>query len=274
MSIITLTSDFGYKDYHVAAIKGNILTLNPALNIIDITHQISPHNLLETVHIVKNAYPHFPKGTVHIISVDSFFHKDRKNLIVESDGHYFICADNGIISLLFNEKNPDKIYEITINNRFDDVVHFTSTDIFVPCAVHLKNGGIPELIGREIKEIISCKFPTPQIKENSITGEVIYIDEHENIITNIHRSTFENQLKYFSQFAIKVRILEFKKIYESYTGLVKNWSDEKILHGKEGFYFNKEGFLTFFIYKGYKQNGAKSLFRLKESDKIFIEFYK
>lgn len=272
MSIITLTSDFGNKDFYTPAIKGTILSLNPEINIVDISHQISPFNLMETVHIVKNSYHYFPKGTVHIISVDSFYHKERKNLIVKADGHYFICADNGLISLLFDEKKPDKIYEITINNRFDDVVHFTPIDIFVPSAVHLKNGGLPELIGREISEIQNYKFPSVNQKERSLSGQVIYIDEYENVITNIHKSVFELYKTRFSSFIINVRFLKTSKIYKSYSDIVTNWEKEKSYHGKEGFYFNKEGYLTFFIYKGYKLNGAKTLFRLAETNEIHIEF--
>ncbi len=139
MSIITLT-DFGNLDYRVAAVKGKILSLNPEVNIIDITHDIQAFNLIQTSYIVRNAYKYFPKGSIHILSVDSFYHKSRKNILYKADGSYFLAADNGLLSLIFFDIKPEAIYEITLNNRFDDVINFTSTDIFVPAAVHLANG--------------------------------------------------------------------------------------------------------------------------------------
>lgn len=77
-----------------------------------------------------------------------FYHKDRKNIIAKVDDRYFICADNGLLSLMFFDINPDDIYEITLGSRFDDRVNFTSTDIFVPVAAHLAKGGIPEVVGK------------------------------------------------------------------------------------------------------------------------------
>jgi len=101
MSIITLTSDFGRLDYRVSAMKGKILSLNPEVNTIDITHDIQAYNLIQTSYIVRNAYKYFPSGTIHILSVDSFFHKSRKNILYKADGHYFLAADNGLLSLVF-----------------------------------------------------------------------------------------------------------------------------------------------------------------------------
>ena len=149
MSLITLTSDYGYTDYRVAAIKGRILSLNSEARIVDISHDMQAYNLQQTAYTVSNAYPFFPKGSIHIISVDSFFHKDRKCIIYRADGHYFIAADNGVLSLIFSDIQPEAVYEITYNTRFDDVVSFTTLDVFAPAAVHLQNGGLPEVIGRK-----------------------------------------------------------------------------------------------------------------------------
>ena len=101
MPIITLTSDFGNLDYRVAAVKGSILSLNQEVNIVDISHGIQAFNLIQTSYIVRNAYKYFPKGTIHIISVDSFHNRSRKNILYKSDGHYFLAADNGVMSLIF-----------------------------------------------------------------------------------------------------------------------------------------------------------------------------
>ena len=120
MSIITFTSDYGLVDHRVPSVKGKILSLNENVKIADISHEIQAYNLLQTAYIVRNAYSFFPKGTVHIIAVDSFYTKDRKCILYQADGHYFIAVDNGVLSLIFYDIKPEAVYEITFNNRFQN----------------------------------------------------------------------------------------------------------------------------------------------------------
>ncbi len=274
MPIITLTSDYGNLDHRVPAIKGSILQLNPEARIIDISHEIAPYNLIQCSYIVKNAYSHFPKESIHIISVDSFFHKDRKNLLVKADGHYFISADNGLLSLIFHDIKPEAIYEITINNRFDDEVKFASVDIFAPVAAHLTKGGLPELIGRKIKNYKQISFSKPyfQEAEKMLIGEVMYIDNFGNCVTNITKSLFDKTVVNFSNFEINIRNILLKNIHKKYTDIVTDWQKETDYHGKASALFNEQDLLEITIYKGTKKNGANSLFGLKVGDKIYIQF--
>ena len=99
MSTVTLTTDFGIKDHFIANIKGAILSELPEANIVDISHQISPFNILEAAYIIQNSYRSFPLGTIHIIGVDSELNPENKHLVVKFEGQYFICADNGIMSM-------------------------------------------------------------------------------------------------------------------------------------------------------------------------------
>ncbi len=274
MPIITLTSDYGNLDHRVPAIKGSILQLNPEARIIDISHEIAPYNLIQCSYIVKNAYSHFPKESIHIISVDSFFHKDRKNLLVKADGHYFISSDNGLLSLIFHDIKPEAIYEITINNRFDDEVKFASVDIFAPVAAHLTKGGLPELIGRKIKNYKQISFSKPyfQEAEKMLIGEVMYIDNFGNCVTNITKSLFDKTVVNFSNFEINIRNILLKNIHKKYTDIVTDWEKENEYHGKASALFNGQDLLEITIYKGTKNNGANSLFGLKMGDKIYIQF--
>ena len=100
MTFVTLTTDFGHKDYSIAVIKAALLSQIPEVNIIDISHQISPYNHSETAYILKNSYAAFPKGSIHIIGVESEFTPENIHLAMEFDGHFFIGADNGIFSLI------------------------------------------------------------------------------------------------------------------------------------------------------------------------------
>ena len=274
MPIITLTTDFGTTDGKVACIKGCILSMQPDVSIVDISHDIEPYNLTQTGYIVKNAYSHFPKGSIHIISVDSFYHKDRKFLVCKADGHYFIMADNGRPSLIFYDIKPESIHEITLNNRFDDVVNFTSTDIFVPVAVHLYKGGVPEIIGREIQQIKEITYPKPHFNENEkiLIGEVVYIDHFGNAVSNIKKEVFEQYFLAFKDFNVKFRGFSTKKIVKKYTDIIPDWEKESSFHGKELALFNEADLLEIAIYKGSKASGASTLMGLNIGEKIYVEF--
>ncbi|MFP3590958.1 S-adenosyl-l-methionine hydroxide adenosyltransferase family protein [Chryseobacterium sp. SIMBA_038] len=275
MSIITLTSDFGNLDYRVSAVKGKILSLNSKVTIVDITHDIQAFNLIQTSYIVRNAHKYFPKGSIHILAVDSFFHKSRKNILYKANDSYFLAADNGLLSLVFFDIKPEAIYEITLNNRFDDVVNFTSTDVFVPAAVHLANGGLPEVIGRKIDTVKELFFPKPVYNEpeRMIIGEVTYIDNFGNIISNINKEIFESTGKGYENFTIKFRNLTLSKIFQSHTEVVSDWERETEYHGQSAAIFNDSQLLELTIYKGSKKNGAKSLFGLNVGENIYIQFF-
>lgn len=274
MAIITFTSDYGLVDHRVPAVKGKILSLNENATIVDISHEIQAYNLLQTSYIVRNAYHYFPKGTVHIISVDSFYTKNRTSVLYEADGHYFIAADNGVLSLIFHDVNPEAVYELTINNRFDDTVQFTSTDIFAPAAVHLQNGGLPEVIGRSFSTPKKLSLPNAVFLESQkiIVGEIIYIDNFGNVVSNITKQLFEKSSVGFDDFLLKFRNLALTKIYNQYCECVTDWSIEQEFHGKSAAIFNDAGLLELTIYKGNGQNGAKTLLGLKVGERIYIEF--
>ena len=275
MSIITFTSDYGLVDHRVPSVKGKILSLNENVKIIDISHEIQAYNLLQTAYIVRNAYSFFPKGTVHIIAVDSFYTKDRKCILYQADGHYFIAADNGVLSLIFYDIKPEAVYEITFNNRFDDEVNFTSTDIFAPVAVHLKNGGLPEVIGRKYKNPKQLSFPRAVYNESErmIIGEIMYIDNFGNVISNISKKFFEKNGVGYENFIVKFRNLALSKIYNQYTEFISDWQNEHEYHGKSVAIFNDAGLLELTIYKGNSQNGAKTLFGMKVGESIYIELF-
>ena len=276
MPIITLTSDYGIVDHRVASIKGTILSLNPEITIVDITHQIEAFNLKQTAYIVRNAFRHFPIGTVHIIAVDSFFKKDFRGLIFKVDGHYFIAPDNGILKLIFHDIKPELIHEITFTNRFDDVINFPALDIFAPAAVHLCNGGLPEVVGRPFKKPLDIKFPHSVFNpgENMIVGEVIYIDSFGNIVSNISKQFFQKYQANTTKLTIKFRNLALSHVYNHYSEFVTDWADEPSFHGKSIAIFNDVDLLELCIYKGSGRNGAKDLYGMKVGENIFVEFQK
>lgn len=274
MPVITLTSDFGITDYRAAAMKGKILQLNETLQVADISHQIDAYDLQQTSYIIRNAYPYFPKGSVHIIAVDSFYSRHQKALICKANDQYFIAPDNGVLSLIFFDQKPQGIYEITFNHRFDDVVNFQAADIFVPAAVHLANGGLPEVIGRKYKNAKQAVFLKPVFNkaEKMIVGQVMYVDNFGSLVTNISRNFFEKSFAGFSSFKITVRNIGFTKIYNNYKDIVTDWENEASYYSSSVVIFNEAGLLELSIYKGSENNGAHTLFGVKVGENVFVEF--
>lgn len=274
MPLITLTSDYGLVDHRVAAIKGKILSMSENITVVDISHELTAYHLTQTAYVVRNSYSHFPKGTIHIISVDSFYSKDRRAILYKADGHYFIAADNGLLSLIFFDQKPEAVYEITLNNRFDDIVKFTTVDIFVPAAVHLFKGGLPEVIGRKYEKPVQLTFPRPVFNElqKILIGEIMYIDNFGNVISNISRKYFEKLLATHTDYIVKFRNLSLNNIFDSYTSFIPLWENETQYHGKSIALFNDADLLEISIYKGNKLNGAKTLLGINLGEHIYIEF--
>ena len=274
MSVITLTTDFGNKGYMIASIKGSILKELPDARLIDITHEIDAYNLIEASYILRNSYDSFPEGSIHIIAVDSFYHRDRKCLLYVADGHYFLAADNGLLSLIFFDIQPKAIYEITFKNRFEEDDKYTTIDVFAETAAHLQKGGLPEIIGRVIKNPKELSFPRPTFSSDRIVGEFMYIDNFGNVISNISKNLFNTKMQNYDSFFIQFRSQILTNIYEKRTGVVADWENEVQFIGKAAAVFNEFDLLELTIYKGNINNGAKTLFGLNIGDHIFIEFSK
>ena len=275
MSIITLTTDFGIKDHFIANIKGAILSEIPEVNIVDISHQISPFNILEAAYIIQNSYRSFPLGTIHIIGVDSELNPENKHLVVKFEGQYFICADNGIMSMACLNIEPEKIVEINIHDKL--ITNFSVLDVFVKVACHISRGGKLEVIGKAISKIKSVKNLTPFINEskNQIIGNVIYIDNYGNVITNITKSFFKEVSK-SREFEISVRNYKFKKIHSKYSDIV-NFSIDESKRNNDGqalAIFNSSLNLEIAIYKSNPVNfgTAASLMGLNILDTVTVNF--
>jgi S-adenosylmethionine hydrolase len=275
MSVITLTTDFGIKDHYVGSVKGALFNELENVNIVDVSHNISPFNIVEAAYIVENSYKNFPEGSIHIIGVDSEKTIEQSHLVIKLDNHFFICANNGIMSLLASKINPEKIIEINIHN--DKVTTFSVIDVFVKIAAHIYRGGSIDLVGNQVfklKELYNLN-PILNEKSNEISGNVIYVDNYDNVVTNISKKTFIEFGKSRS-FEINARNYIFKEIVSSYGNAIrfdiKKENRKEI--GKKIALFNKSNYLELSIYKSNPQTfgGAASLFGLNYRDVITIKF--
>lgn len=274
MSLITLTTDFGTKDHFVGAVKGAIYTDLPDAKIVDITHQITPFSITETAYILKNSYKSFPKGTIHIIGVDSELSEDNKHIALELDDHFFVCPDNGLISMIASEIKPKKIVEINIHDRFES--SFPVLDVFVKVACHISRGGTLDVIGKEIESFKKIVEIQPKIDQaqTKIIGGVIYIDNYGNIISNITKKMF-NEVGKGRKFKATVSRYSFSQIFNKYNEVVdKAIDNSSSFEGSKLALFNSAGYLEIAIYKSNLTTvgGASTLLGIEYRDSVTIEF--
>ena len=275
MSIVTLTTDFGNKDYSVAAVKGAILSTFKNPKIIDISHQIEPYNVTQAAYVLKNAYKNFPQGSIHIVGVESERTPENGHIAMYFDGHYFIGADNGIFTMIKGEIKADKIVIINIHNQ--NTINFPALDTFIKVAAHLSRNGSLEVIGKatnEIRELVELK-PVVNAKGDQIVGSVIYVDNYGNVITNITRKLF-NEVGKSRKYTIFARNVKFKKVYETYSDAIDFTipKEKREEDGKKIALFNDAEHLELAIYKSnpLSVGSAYNLFGLEYRDSVTVKF--
>ncbi|MBF8150527.1 SAM-dependent chlorinase/fluorinase [Winogradskyella sp. F6397] len=275
MAIITLTTDFGEKDHFAGAIKGAIYSELEEIKIVDISHSVSPFNISEAAYIIQNAYSSFPKGTIHLIGIDSELSPENKHIAVKLDDHYFICANNGIMSMICAEIAPEKTVEINIHDRVES--NFPVLDIFVKVACHIARGGTLDVIGKVINTIKPIKNMIPFVNDdyNQIIGNVIYIDNYGNVVTNIKRKFFESVQK-TRNYEIFARNTKFNKIFNKYSDIIDFTKEEskRDVEGKGLVVFNSSGYLEIAIFKSNLTSvgGASTLMGLNTMDTVTVNF--
>lgn len=274
MSIITLTTDYGLKDHHVGSLKGKILNYLPTASIVDISHNISAFNVIETTYIINNAYKNFPEGSIHIIGVDSERLTEDGHIVMKWKGHYFICADNGILSIFTNQFAAEAIYAINIHNRISEKP--TDINIFAMVATHLAKNGAPSVIGKEIPSLKKeLKHYTAEYNPETKTliGHILYIDHYGNGISNI-RQDFFHECCQNRNFKIQINRFTFSKIYPRYVDFaLKSTAGEFSYIGEKLAIFNDDDFLEIAIYRGNNISGtASSLLGLEQLNNITITF--
>lgn len=275
MAIITLTTDFGLKDHYVGAVKGAIYSEEPKSIIVDISHLATPFNYTETAYIINNAYKSFPKGSIHIIGVDSEWSPENEHLVMLFNEHYFICANNGVLSILTAYQKPDKVVEINAYQGQHE--NFPVKNIFTKIACHISRGGSLDVIGKPFSNLKEITNLTPVINEQEdlLVGNVLYIDNYGNVVTNITKDLIDRTAK-GRKYLVQVRNLKFDTIYNSYNECV-NYDTEKTKRqddGKRLALFNANDNLEIAIYKSNLDTvgGASSLLGLSYRDTVSVKF--
>jgi S-adenosylmethionine hydrolase len=258
MPVITLTSDWNQNDYYLAAVKGRILQKDENIRIIDINHNIRSFNSVQAAFILRNSYPHFPKGSIHLNFVNAERINNQQFIAIKAHDHYFIGVDNGTFSLVINGP-ADQIVRLKALEE-DEYTSFPGLFTFTSAACELAKNQDLRKIGEEVKEMEERIPLRATIDENSITGTVIYTDSYGNVITNIKKELFERITKAHS-FEIYVQSKHYviNKIYQNYSSVPS---------GELVAVFNSAGLLEIAINNG----NARKLLNLGLNSNIRIEF--
>ena len=188
-NVITLTTDFGLKDYYVSAMKAVMLGIAPEVRLIDVSHDIPSQDIMAGSWVLKNSAMLFPSGTVHTVVIDPGVGTDRAPIALKVEDQYFVGPDNGIFSLL----TSDKYYSaVRLSKqeylRDNQSATFHGRDIFAPAAAHLSRGVDLHDLGEPIDELVSYRWMQPIADRDGLEGTIIHIDKFGNLITNIPQS--------------------------------------------------------------------------------------
>jgi S-adenosylmethionine hydrolase len=255
--VITLTTDFGSEDPFAGVMKGVILTINPAAEIIDITHAVRAQDVREAAFTIGMNYRFFPAGSIHVVVVDPGVGSERRPIIVAANHHYFIGPDNGIFTGIYNAADEGiEVTHITADHYFltSHSPTFQGRDIFAPIAAYLSRGVQVPKFGELITDYRKIDLPAPIVKpDGMLQGEVIHIDRFGNAMTNITRADLE-------KIGGATRIL----LREMDAPLKRFYSDAP--DGALCSLLNSSGYLEFFVFKG----SAASEHQISSGDAVVI----
>ncbi len=258
MTIITLTTDWGHANHYAGAVKGLLMKLIPDAMVIDISHGVALFDIMQASFVLRNAYPHFPDGSIHLLGVNSEADVNAPHIAIRHQGHYFIGADNGVFSLVFDNE-PEQAVELEILQD-SDYFTFSTRDVFAKAAAHIARGDGLEALGRPHKEL-NQRIPfRPVIYPGRIIGKVIFVDGYGNVVVNIDRHIFRQVGKNLPFF------ISFRSQGDGIAKIHKAYAD--VVPGEKLALFGSTGFLEIAI----NQGKASDLLGLQLNDTVSVEF--
>ncbi len=187
ISVVTLITDFGDRDYFVASMKGVMLGINNQTRIIDVSHQITPHSIEEAAFLLNSCYHYFPDGTIHVVVVDPSVGSSRRGLLVTTSRFFFVAPDNGVLSYIYENELDVEVRQIE-NRQFrldSQGATFDGRDLFAPSAAWLTRGQTPGAYGRLVTDYEKLSIQKPAVRKGVLHGRVAYIDHFGNVMTDI-----------------------------------------------------------------------------------------
>ena len=187
ISLVTLLTDFGDRDYFVASMKGVILGINPQARLVDLSHHVPPQQIEAAAYLLKAAYSYFPDGTVHVAVVDPGVGTSRRPLLVSTSRYHFVAPDNGLLTYIYQEEASLEVRQIENKQyRLDsEGTTFDGRDLFAPAAAWLTKGQVPGSFGRLIQDYVRLPISEPKVQDKTLTGRIVYVDHFGNLISDI-----------------------------------------------------------------------------------------
>jgi len=256
---ITLLTDFGSRDCFVASMKGVILSVNPAVEIVDLSHAIAPHQVDEAGYFLKSCFQYFPEGTIHVAVVDPGVGTDRRGLLVSTGREFFVGPDNGLFSEIFT------LYPYADVRRIDNRDYrlptagstFDGRDVFAPAAAWLSNGVPKELFGPVIHDPVHRILMGPAWLGESLVGRIASVDRFGNLISNLRREDVDD-VRSRTQHARVVIHVEGGMI----EGIVASYNDG--LYDEPRALFNSDRYLEIFL----RESSAAEFLQLDRGGEI------
>ena len=254
MAIITLTTDFGTTGYYVSLLKGHILSAFANATLVDISHNISSHDIMEAAFFLKATYTRFPKETIHVVAVNTYFNAQSKLIVFRHEGYFFIGPNNGLFSLALDNVSEDEIYEVADQDILDfyEVIENAVQGISVNSPL--------KIIGKPSHDFVRKLSLKPVVHANQIRATIIYIDHYGNVVINLSEKTFE-QIRNGRNFEI------YYKSKDPITRLSKRYNSVPI--GDVCAFFNSINMLEIAIHMG----NAHQLLSLNKNETIQIDFF-
>lgn len=257
VTIVTLITDLGKDTYVVAKAKAKLLAAVPSVSIIDISHTVTPFLIDEAVFFAKSCINDFPEGTIHLIAVDADIKKYKKLLACKFKGQIFITVDNGFISILTGNQTCE-VFSLPYEGLPYNTLSPLKT-LLCPIAIRVINEGL-ENIGRREENFLEKTVEQPIVFENGLRGKVLYINNYNNVITNISRALFDNE-------RVGRRFNIVLNRFDNISNLSESYNDVGI--GDNLCFFNADGLLEIAINRG----SASKLLGLEKDKRITIEFF-
>ena len=221
--LVALMSDFGSRDHYAGTMKGVVLQVCPDATLVDISHDIPPHDLQFAALELAAACKYFPIGSVFLVVVDPGVGSGRRGLAADTGDYRFVAPDNGVLTAVFQETPPKQVVELTERRYARPTVSrtFEGRDRFAPAAAWLAKGVQLSALGRPFNDYQELHIPIVQLQDERITGVVLRIDRFGNLVTNIDRKNFD---KFGARGSIDIRVGEHAvgRLVETYTDIAEN----------------------------------------------------
>ncbi len=234
--------------------KGVILSIFPDVRIVDITHEVDPQDVREGAFVIEEYYRFFEKGTIHVAVVDPTVGSDRRPIVFNKGGYFFIGPDNGLFTILYDD--TVRIYTIENSRYMGKKISptFHGRDIFAPAAAYLASGVQFSSFGSLVQDPVCLTEAYPVIEKNILEGEVVRFDRFGNAITNVSRTLLDDFTRQ-KAFTIRFRGMSFRKIQKSY------------FEGEVVPLISSSGYLEF----GYFKGNLRDKLDLKKGDQVTIK---